>query len=115
MNNPSPSSPNVNRVLAGRRNRVLRGPLTEQGRRRLQEAALRNKPWLKATGPKTTAGKAKAAANGRQRQEVPSASIREMRAALSDVSEAVKDAAKLRSQLLARTGASDADLIGRQG
>lgn len=32
--------------------------LTEAGRQRLREAARRNKPWLKSTGPRTPGGKA---------------------------------------------------------
>ena len=33
-------------------------------RHKARQAALRNKPWLKSTGPRTAAGKARSAANG---------------------------------------------------
>ena len=51
-------SPNPKRQAAGRRNRLLRGPLTAEGRERLRRSALKNQPWAFATGPKTEAGKA---------------------------------------------------------
>lgn len=73
------SPPNPKRVAAGRRNRKMRGPLTPEGRERLRQAALRNKPWLHSTGPTTPEGKARSAANGRKRQ-VGEKSIREIRA-----------------------------------
>jgi hypothetical protein len=38
--------------------------LTPQGRRRLQEAALANRPWEHSMGPRTAEGKARSAANG---------------------------------------------------
>jgi len=38
--------------------------LTPEGRRRLQEAALANRPWEHSTGPRTAEGKARSAANG---------------------------------------------------
>ena len=37
---------------------------TAEQRERVRQAALRNKPWLKSTGPRTAAGKARSAANG---------------------------------------------------
>ena len=43
--------------------------LTREGRERLREAAKRNKPWLHSTGPRTAAGKARSAENGRWRQK----------------------------------------------
>src|SRR5207244_2524112 len=47
-----PRAPNPRRVAAGRRNRALREGLTEAGRRRLRETALRHRPWPYSTGPK---------------------------------------------------------------
>jgi hypothetical protein len=38
--------------------------LTPEGRHRLREAALANRPWEHATGPRTAEGKARSAANG---------------------------------------------------
>lgn len=40
--------------------------LSREGRRRLQEAARRNRPWEHATGPKTPEGKARSAKNSRK-------------------------------------------------
>jgi hypothetical protein len=71
--------PSPVRVAAGRANRRRRGPLTAAGRARLRAAALRHQPWLSATGPVTSAGKAQAARNGKRRQ-LGSRSVRELRA-----------------------------------
>ena len=62
---PAKAVPNPRRVEAGRRNRKLRGPLSEEGRRRLQSAIRRTQPWKKSTGPRTAAGKQRSSANGR--------------------------------------------------
>ena len=76
--------PNPRRVAAGKANRQKRGPLTEEGRQRLRISALRNKPWLSTTGPKTPEGRAQAARNGKRRQKGP-LSVREARAELAKV------------------------------
>lgn len=55
--------PNPKRVAAGRRNRARRRPLGESSRLLLREAALRTRPWERATGPRTKEGKLKAADN----------------------------------------------------
>lgn len=92
-----PHIPNPKRVAAGRRNRALRKGLTEDGRRRLRENALRHKPWTHSTGPRTAAGKVKAALNGKKRQLGP-LSVREIRAELSDLkalTEVMRNARKL--------------------
>jgi hypothetical protein len=57
--------PNPRRVAAGRLNRQKRKGFTPEGRERLHRAALENRPWLHATGPRTQQGKARAAANGK--------------------------------------------------
>lgn len=75
--------PSEKRIQAGRRNRALRGPLTDAGRAALRQAALANRPWAKSTGPTTAAGKAKAAANGKTRQAGPT-SVRAARAAAAE-------------------------------
>jgi hypothetical protein len=75
---------NPRRVAAGKRNRALWRGLTEAGRRRLRESALAHQPWRFATGPKTAAGKARSAANGKKRQ-LGSRSVREVRADLADL------------------------------
>ena len=83
MTSERSSSPNPKRVAAGRRNRRLRGPLTPEGRMRLRQAALANRPWRRSTGPKTAAGKARSADNGRYAQTAEK-SIREVRAEIAD-------------------------------
>jgi hypothetical protein len=70
-------------VAAGRLNRLKRGPLTPEGRERLRQAALANQPWQHATGPRTAAGKVKAAANGKWRQ-VAERSVGEVRSSLAE-------------------------------
>ena len=82
MTRKSAPTANPRRRAAGKRNRAKRGPLTEEGRARLRAAALRAKPWRSATGPRTPAGKARAAANGKVRQRGP-LSYREARAEIA--------------------------------
>ena len=53
-------------------------------RSRLREAALKNKPWLQSTGPKTPEGKARAAQNGRHRQ-MDAMSRREIQAEVGEL------------------------------
>ena len=65
----SPPCPNPRRVAAGKLNRRKRGPLSPEGRERLRQAALANRPWLASTGPRTPEGKARAARNGKARQK----------------------------------------------
>lgn len=55
-------------MAAGRLNQLRRLEATPEQRERYRQAALVNKPWLKTTGPKTAAGKAKSAANNRARR-----------------------------------------------
>jgi len=96
-----PSNPK--QVLVGKRKWWKRGPRTPEGRQRMREAALRNKPWLHSTGPRTPEGKARAAANGRRRQK-GEMSVRQLRAAVADVGEMVKEMATLRNKISPRTG-----------
>jgi hypothetical protein len=77
-------------------NRLKRKGLTPEGRQRLRQAALVTKPWLLATGPKTAAGKAKVALNGKRRQIGPR-SVREVRAALKEVRELVRQMRQARA------------------
>jgi hypothetical protein len=81
--------PNPKRVAAGRMNWAKRGPLTEAERERLRQAALRHRPWEHSTGPRTPAGRAQSALNGKRRQRGPQ-SLREVRAALKEVRELVR-------------------------
>jgi hypothetical protein len=66
---------------------------------RIREATLRNKPWLRSTGPKTEAGKAIAAQNGRKRQKGP-LSVRQVRASLLDINAMVAEMANFRQSIL---------------
>lgn len=63
---------------------MKRGTVSQEGRQRLRDAALRHQPWKHSTGPRTAVGKARVAANGKKRQ-VALLSVREVRAKLSDV------------------------------
>ena len=85
-------------MAAGRLNRKKRGPLTDQGRQKLREAALLNRPWKDATGPRTQEGKARVALNGKARQKGP-LSVRELRASLADVKELVRQMRETRARL----------------
>jgi hypothetical protein len=95
MNAKEPTAPNPNpnprRVEAGRLNRMKRGPLTEAGRERLRESALRHRPWQHATGPRTAQGKAQAAKNGKKRQ-CGALSVREVRGGLEALRQLLQEA-----------------------
>ena len=75
---------NPKRVLAGRSNRMKRGPLSLETMHRMRDAINRKKPWQLSTGPRTPAGKAIVARNGKVRQINPR-SIREIRADISGI------------------------------
>lgn len=94
------SSPNPKRVEAGRRNRSLRGALTPQGCERLRQAAILNRPWQRSTGPKTAAGKARSAANGRLRQKGDK-SIRQIRGSVADACRLIDQMAAYRRLAMA--------------
>ncbi len=76
--------PNPRRIAAGKLNRSKRRGLTPEGRQRLREAAMRNKPWAYSTGPRTPAGKAKVAQNGKALQKGP-LSVRQLRGELAEL------------------------------
>ena len=78
----NPPSPTPRRVAAGRLNWQKRRGLTPAGRERLRQSALANRPWEHATGPRTAAGKAQAARNGKVRQK-GAQSVREVKALLA--------------------------------
>jgi hypothetical protein len=69
-------------VTAGRKNWAKRKGLTPEGRERLRQAALANRPWRFSTGPRTPEGRAKVALNGKAAQQGP-LSVRELRAELA--------------------------------
>ena len=85
---------NAKRVAAGRRNRQKRGPLTPEGREKLRQAALKNRPWEKSTGPRTAEGKARSAANGQKGRQP--GKKRRIRASLADVNALMEEMARLR-------------------
>jgi hypothetical protein len=86
-------------VAAGRLNRRKRGPLTPEGRERLRQAALAKQPWQHSTGPRTAAGKVKAAANGKRRQ-TSEHSVREVCRSLGEFTTLAHDLSQAR-QLIA--------------
>ena len=75
---------NPKRVQAGRINRMKRGPLSLESMNRMRDAINRKKPWQLSTGPRTPAGKAIVARNGKVRQINPR-SIREIRADICQI------------------------------
>ena len=95
--------PNPKRVAAGRRNRLKRRGLSDAGRQRLRDAARANKPWLNSTGPRTAAGKARAALNGKLRQ-VDEVSVREVHRELSGLNSVLEQLAALRRQIRDNVG-----------
>ena len=99
MSKQQRSLANPRRVEAGRRNWSLRGPLTPQGRERLRQAALANRPWEKSTGPRTLEGKARSAANGRKRQKEKT-SIRELAPELATIQQWIDELAACRTLMV---------------
>ena len=93
--NAGPAPPNPKRVAAGRRNREKRLGLSEAGRQALRVTALRHKPWRFATGPKTAAGRARVALNGKVRQLGPK-SGREVKKDLAEISQLLQELAATR-------------------
>lgn len=81
-------APNPKRVAAGRVNQK-KSKLTPDGRERLRQTALRNKPWRFSTGPRTPEGKATSALNGKKRQLGPR-SVREIRSDLAGLRDLLK-------------------------
>jgi hypothetical protein len=78
--------------------------LTPAGRERLRQMALANQPWRFSTGPRTAAGKARAAANGRRRTQ-GTYSIRELRCVVADIGSIISQMRDLRHSLTTGTGA----------
>ena len=75
--------PNPRRQAAGRLNRQKRKGLTQAGRQKLRESAIKNQPWRHSTGPRTLAGKERSAYNGRYRQD-GEVSVRKAKAELRE-------------------------------
>ena len=96
-----PPCPDPRRAAAARANRAKRRGLTPEGRLRLREAALANKPWEHSTGPRTPQGKLQAVRNGKVRQKGP-ISTRELKAMASGAAELVTQLAATRRLLEGR-------------
>jgi hypothetical protein len=88
--------PNPRRVAAGRLNQLKRKGLTSAGRARLRLAALQNQPWRFSTGPRTAAGKAKVAQNGKRSQRGP-LSVHQIRIELAKLRSLAKEMEEGRS------------------
>lgn len=98
MKTDSPKK-NPARVTAGKRNHAKRKGLTEAGRQKLRETALKSQLWKHSTGPKTAAGKAKVALNGLKRQTVPGPSVRQLRREMAGAGSLMNQMAELRKLL----------------
>src|SRR5262245_10915045 len=96
MSRPPHHVPSPRRVAAGKANRTKRQGLTAGGRERWRQAALENQPWRFASGPKTEAGKARVAQNGKLRQAGPR-SVREVRADLKAVRDLISQLQQARA------------------
>lgn len=99
---PPSHVPNPNRVAAGRRNRQLRKGLTPKGLATLRATALGNQPWKHSTGPRTAAGKAKSAANGRLPSRAGHAT--EIAAHMAELQQLMTNMAGVRRDLQAQLG-----------
>jgi len=97
-NGAAPKNPR--RVAAGRLNRMKRKGVTEEGRRKMREAALKYRPWQYSTGPRTRKGKAKVAENGRYRQRARM-TTRAIRAEIRQARAATRRLAELTRLILA--------------
>jgi hypothetical protein len=76
--------------------------LTESGRQRLRDAALRNQPWQFSTGPRSPEGKAKAAMNGHNHRSEPQ-SRRQLLIGLAGVTSFLGEMALLRQAATQRS------------
>jgi hypothetical protein len=78
------------RSAVARRNRQQWQGFTAEGLERLRQHALANQPWRPATGPRTAAGKARSAQNGRATPR-GERSVRALRAELADINRLVDE------------------------
>jgi hypothetical protein len=86
------------RQRAGRLNQLKSKGLTDAGREQLRQTALRNRPSQFSTGPKTAAGKARSAANGKTSQ-VGALSSRQAKAELRGVNALIRSLSALRREI----------------
>ena len=92
-----PDVANSRRAAAGRINRSLRRGLTEAGRQRLRESALRSQPWKFAIGPKSATARRQSARNGKVRQ-IGILSVRECRALTAELTADLSHLRQIRRQ-----------------
>ena len=106
---------NPRRQAAGKRNQALRRGLSEAGRDRLREAVLNLRPWELSTGPRSVAGKAIAAANGKRRQKgrYSVRELRQHRQALEARLEPLKQARRTVLATLSQLGRSSSPPVSR--
>ena len=104
---------NPRRQAAGKRNQTLRRGLSEAGRDRLREAARSHRPWELSTGPRSVAGKAIAAANGKRRQigRYSARELRRYRQVLEASHEPIKKARRTALATLSQLGRSSSPLV----
>ena len=67
-------------------------------REKLRQAMLARRPWVHSTGPRTEAGKQRAAQNGRATQKAER-SVRQLRAELAPVTALAREMASTRDKL----------------
>ena len=67
-------------------------------REKLREAMLARRPWVHSTGPRTEAGKQRAAQNGRATQKAER-SVRQLRAELAPVTALAREMAETRDEI----------------
>jgi len=89
------------RSATAKRNRAKRKGITPEGREKLRATALHNQPWKFSTGPRTAAGKARVALNGKQRQIGPR-SVRELRGDLAGLRRMADSLREHRQSLLSQ-------------
>lgn len=89
--------PNPRRVAAGRLNWKKRKGFTAAGLERLRQAAIANKPWLHTTGPRSTEGKARSAANSIRKSPQP---VREILREAAEVKTLIKSLQAMTALLL---------------
>ena len=99
----APRPKNPKRIAAGKLNGPKRKPLSPDAIERLRQAALKTRPWEKASGPKTPAGKARSAKNGHARKRLVR-SYRELRQALRSLVDPFAEMRRCAGQVLAVSG-----------
>ncbi|MCL2648186.1 MAG: hypothetical protein FWD61_14445 [Phycisphaerales bacterium] len=74
---------------------------TPEARRMQAERCCQTQPWKRSTGPTSSEGKKRVAANGRHNQRKPG-SVRDCRASVADVGGMVDQLADLRRMLMSQ-------------